>query len=106
MTKLRDEKWKEWLDENPHDPSSVAEHFMTEQEFDEGYNKYVRENREPSCFEAGWNACKKHDSDVLALVEALEKTKQVTIDELNEPVRQAFWAANEALTRWRKTNDE
>lgn len=53
--KTWEESFIEYMEEFPFDPSAPAEHFMTEQEFDESLEKY-RNERERDAFRAGFAA--------------------------------------------------
>lgn len=62
-----EESFIDFLEEFPFDASAPAEHFQTEQEFDQALEKY-RDEREREAFRAGFAAGKasdnKHTSDV------------------------------------------
>jgi len=50
-------------------------------------------------FKAGWQACKKHDSDVLALVEALERI-ELSADYSFPKLGMISSIAEDALAKW------
>lgn len=102
--KARDEAWNEWHYDNPHDASSVAEHFQTEEEFDEAYNEYVQEKREPLCFRAGadwafeWcqeKIFQKHLSVVDTMLE-IEKKREAQLDQQAKVIAELKGALKEA----------
>ena len=48
-----EERFEEWIEEFPLDPSAPQAHFQTEEEYDQAYEKY-RDQRERDAFQAGF----------------------------------------------------